>query len=65
MPAFFAPEPDKIARDPADFPDFINRVTRYCPLPFIPFGAIRNDEHTLKAGLNYRFNWPGSAVARY
>jgi outer membrane immunogenic protein len=35
------------------------------PLAFIPFGAIRNDEHTLKAGLNYRINWPGSVVARY
>jgi outer membrane immunogenic protein len=35
------------------------------PLAFIPFGAIRNDEHTLKAGVNYRFNWPSSVVARY
>ena len=35
------------------------------PLAFVPFGAIRNDEHTLKAGLNYRFNWPSSVVARY
>ena len=35
------------------------------PLAFVPFGSFRNDEHTLKAGLNYRFNWGGPLVARY
>ena len=35
------------------------------PVAFVPFGTFRNDEHTLKAGLNYRFNWPSSVVARY
>ena len=28
------------------------------------FGTFNNDEHTLKAGLNYRFNL-GSTSARY
>ena len=30
-----------------------------------PFGSWRNDEHTLKAGINYRFNLGGPVVARY
>ena len=29
------------------------------------FGSSRNDEHTVKAGINYRFNWGGPVVARY
>lgn len=28
-------------------------------------GRFRNDEHTIKAGLNYRFNWGAPVVARY
>lgn len=35
------------------------------PAPLVPFGDFRNDEHTLKVGLNYRFNWPSPVVARY
>jgi outer membrane immunogenic protein len=35
------------------------------PVAFVPFGIFRNDEHTLKAGLNYRFNWGSPVVARY
>jgi outer membrane immunogenic protein len=35
------------------------------PVAFVPFGAFRNDEHTLKAGLNYRFNWGSPVAARY
>ena len=35
------------------------------PIAFVPFGAFRVDEHTVKAGLNYRFNWGGPVVARY
>jgi outer membrane immunogenic protein len=27
--------------------------------------SYNNDEHTIKAGLNYRFGWGGPAVARY
>lgn len=29
-----------------------------------PFGTGRNEEHTVKVGLNYRFNFGGSAIAR-
>ena len=35
------------------------------PAPLPTFGSTRNDEHTVKAGLNYRFNWGGPVVARY
>ena len=35
------------------------------PIAFVPFGAFRVDEHTVKAGLNYRFNWGGPVAARY
>jgi outer membrane immunogenic protein len=34
------------------------------PAPLVPFGSFNNDEHTLKAGVNYRFN-VGPLVARY
>jgi outer membrane immunogenic protein len=27
--------------------------------------SFKNDEHTVKAGLNYRFNWGGPVVAKY
>jgi outer membrane immunogenic protein len=27
--------------------------------------SVKNDEHTVKAGLNYRFNWGGPVVAKY
>ena len=30
-----------------------------------PFGSWRNDEHTLKVGVNYRFNLGGPVAARY
>jgi outer membrane immunogenic protein len=26
---------------------------------------FRDDEHTVKAGINYRFNWGGPVVAKY
>ena len=29
-----------------------------------PLGSFRNDDHTVKVGLNYRFNW-GPGPARY
>ena len=35
------------------------------PVVLAPFGNTRNDEHTVKAGLNYRFNWGGPVVAKY
>jgi outer membrane immunogenic protein len=35
------------------------------PAPLPLFGSTRNDEHTVKAGVNYHFNWGGPVVARY
>jgi outer membrane immunogenic protein len=35
------------------------------PTALVPFGTFRTDDQTLKAGLNYRFNWSGPAVASY
>src|SRR5258708_18464857 len=35
------------------------------PAALVPFGDFRNDEHTIKAGINYRFNWGGPVVAKY
>src|ERR1017187_1707799 len=35
------------------------------PVALVPFGSFRNDDHTVKAGLNYRFNWGGPVVAKY
>jgi outer membrane immunogenic protein len=35
------------------------------PVALAPFGEFRNNEHTVKAGLNYRFNWGGPVVAKY
>jgi outer membrane immunogenic protein len=44
--------------------DFGN--TRFVtPAPLAPFGSWHNDEHTLKVGVNYRFNLGGPVVARY
>lgn len=33
--------------------------------PTLVVGGFRNDEHTIKAGLNYRFNLGGPIVAKY
>jgi outer membrane immunogenic protein len=35
------------------------------PVGLVPFGSTRDDEHTVKAGINYRFNWGGPVVAKY
>jgi outer membrane immunogenic protein len=37
------------------------------PAALAPFGSFRNDEHTVKVGINYRFNLggPGPVVAKY
>ena len=35
------------------------------PVALAPFGTFRNDEHTLKVGVNYRFNFASPVVARY
>ncbi|MBR0797657.1 porin family protein [Bradyrhizobium jicamae] len=38
------------------------------PAALVPFGTFHNDEHTVKAGINYRFNlgnWGAPVAARY
>jgi outer membrane immunogenic protein len=35
------------------------------PPALVPFGTFHNDEHTLKVGVNYRFNFSSPVVARY
>jgi outer membrane immunogenic protein len=35
------------------------------PATLVPFGSFRTDDHVVKAGINYRFNWGGPVVARY
>ena len=35
------------------------------PAPLVPFGTFHNDEHTLKIGVNYRFNFASPVAARY
>ena len=35
------------------------------PVALVPFGSFHHDEHTLKAGINYRFNFGRPVVARY
>ena len=35
------------------------------PVALVGLGSWRSDEHTFKAGLNYRFNMGGPVVARY
>lgn len=39
----------------------------FVPVVGGPFGAgnFRNEEHTVKVGINYRFGWGGPVVARY
>jgi outer membrane immunogenic protein len=31
----------------------------------VPSGSFTTDDHTVKAGVNYRFNWGGPVVAKY
>jgi len=35
------------------------------PPVLVPFGSFHNDEHTLKVGVNYRFNFGTPITARY
>ena len=35
------------------------------PVVLAPLGSSHNDEHTVKAGINYHFNWGGPVVAKY
>jgi outer membrane immunogenic protein len=35
------------------------------PVALVPFGSFTTDDHVVKAGVIYRFNWGGSVAARY
>lgn len=35
------------------------------PVALAPFGSFHNDDHTVKVGVNYRFNFAAPVVARY
>jgi outer membrane immunogenic protein len=35
------------------------------PAALAPFGSFRTDDHVVKVGLNYRFNWGPPVAARY
>jgi outer membrane immunogenic protein len=35
------------------------------PAALVRFGNFRTDDHVVKAGINYRFNWGGPVVAKY
>jgi outer membrane immunogenic protein len=35
------------------------------PLALVPVGSFTTDDHVVKAGVNYRFNWGGPVAARY
>ena len=35
------------------------------PAALVPFGTFQNDEHALKLGVNYRFNFASPVIARY
>jgi outer membrane immunogenic protein len=35
------------------------------PFALAAFGSIRDDDHTVKVGVNYRFNWASPVVAKY
>ena len=40
--------------------------TRFvAPVVLAPFGSFHHDDHTLKVGVNYRFNFAGPVAARY
>jgi outer membrane immunogenic protein len=39
--------------------------TSFAAAPLAGFGSITSEQHTVKAGLNYHFNWGGPVVAKY
>ena len=41
------------------------RTQFVAPAALVQFGGFRNDEHTVKVGINYRFNFGGPVVAKY
>ena len=40
-------------------------TTFVTPVASPALGSFNNDEHIVKAGLNYRFNWGGPVAGRY
>lgn len=45
--------------------NFGNTTIASTNIPGSGVASFNNDEHTIKAGLNYRFGWGGPTVARY
>jgi outer membrane immunogenic protein len=39
--------------------------TSFSAAPLVAFGSSTSEQHTVKAGLNYHFNWGGPVVAKY
>jgi outer membrane immunogenic protein len=35
------------------------------PVALVPFGSFTTDDHSVKAGVNYRFNWGGPVGPKY
>ena len=62
MPDMFAP--NWSAKAEYQYYDF-GRTTFVAGPPAIVGTSFKNDEHTVKAGLNYRFTWGGPQVPRY
>ena len=46
------------------FYDF-GKINFIAPAPLFTLGNTCNDEHTVKVGLNYRFNLGGQGIAQY
>ena len=46
-------------------PRDIGKASFAPPVPLIPAGSFTTDDQTVKAGVNYRFNWGGPIAARY
>ena len=42
-----------------------DRSSFTAPAALVAFGGFRDEVHTIKAGINYRFGWPGAIAARY
>jgi outer membrane immunogenic protein len=40
-------------------------ATFTAPAALVPLGSFTTDDHTVKAGVNYRFNWGAPVVAKY
>jgi outer membrane immunogenic protein len=40
-------------------------ATFTAPLALVPAGSFTTDDHTVKAGVDYRFNWGGPVAPRY